>query len=270
MPGTVEDVVGDVGVHRRRRLGGAGADLLQEVQQAPHVVALREALAVHEAPALELVVRVEEPVGGHEVDPGVVGPAGEQGLQHASRGALADGDAAGDADDVRRRGSLAAEERGDHLATGDRGGHVQVQQPRERQVDRLHLLEVEVLVQAAQLVEVGGVERQRRRGPQGPPLITTEALVQPGVHEWPRLRPAHAAAKVRSGAGQRRRRNRRLRRPPPPGSPLRRPFLPLLGLDLGEDRRSGRVDDVLGLVEERGDLVPMLVEARRLRGGRAG
>src|SRR5581483_5698408 len=40
----------------------------------------------------------------------------------------------------------------------------------------------------------------------------------------------------------------------------------LLGADLGQDLRPGRVDDILGFVEERGDVVAVQLEVDRLIG----
>ena len=60
---------------------------------------------------LEHRVGAEEAVGGHEVDAGVVGPAGQQGLEHAGGGALAHRHAAPEADDERHRLERPTEER---------------------------------------------------------------------------------------------------------------------------------------------------------------
>ena len=97
----LDDVVDDVAVDGRVGDGRAALQLAEELQQAAGVVALREALAVHHAAFVEHLVGIQEAVGGDEVDLRMVGPAGQQRLQDAGERALADGDAAGDPDDVR-------------------------------------------------------------------------------------------------------------------------------------------------------------------------
>ena len=97
----LDDVVDDVAVHRCVRGGGAALQLAEELQQPSGVVALREALAIHEAAVFEHLVGVQEAVGRHQVDLGMVGPPRQQCLEDSGEGALADRHAAGDADDVR-------------------------------------------------------------------------------------------------------------------------------------------------------------------------
>ena len=99
---------------------------------------------------------------------------GSQLLQDARRRALADGDAAGQADDVWAVGGQRAEERvGDDLAIGRRHC-VQAEQPRQREVDVGDLVEIEPLVDAADLLEVLRTEIQRRVGTQLRPVTTVE------------------------------------------------------------------------------------------------
>ena len=105
--------------------------------------------------SFEHAVRVEEAVRGDQVDLRMVGPLCEQRLQDAGERALADGDAAGDADDVRHLRGDRAEEGGRDLVEVLRGAHVQVEEPAQRQVDRGHLVEVDVVVDAA----AGGRDR---------------------------------------------------------------------------------------------------------------
>ena len=103
------DVVGQVGVDRGADLVRAGLDLGDEPQQRPPVVGLGETLALHQAAALELRVRVEEPVGGDQLDPGGARPAGQQLPQDPGGGGLADRHRPGHADDERGAlGLLAA------------------------------------------------------------------------------------------------------------------------------------------------------------------
>ena len=99
----VDDVVGEVRIARRTHLGCAGLQLGQEPHEPAHVVALGKALAGHQSARFERRVGEEESVRRHEVDARVVGPTCEQRLQHPGDRALAGGDAARDADDVRAR-----------------------------------------------------------------------------------------------------------------------------------------------------------------------
>ena len=107
----------------------------------------------------------------------VVGPAGEQRLQDAGERALADGHAAGHADDVRHLRGQRAEERGRRLVQVLGGRDVQVEQAGERQVDRRDLVEVDALVDAAQRLEVVLAQRQRGGRTQRRPLVAVEGQV---------------------------------------------------------------------------------------------
>ena len=70
-------VVHEVGVGRRLDLVLARLDVDDEPQQRAPVVGLGEALALEDAAALELGVRVEEAVGGDQGDVGVLVPVGQ-------------------------------------------------------------------------------------------------------------------------------------------------------------------------------------------------
>ena len=168
------DVVDDVAVDGRPHLVGAALEVAQELQQAAGVVALGEALALHQPALGEHGVGVQEPVRGDEVDLRVVGPAGQQRLQDAGERALADGHAAGDADHVRHPRRHRAEERRRHPGQVLGRADVQVEQARQRQVDRRHLVEVDALVDAPQLGQVVLAQRQRGRRAQRRPVVAPE------------------------------------------------------------------------------------------------
>ena len=168
------DVVHDVAVDGRPHLVGAALEVAQEPQQATCVVALGEALALHQPALGEHGVGVQEPVGGHEVDLRVVRPAGQQRLQDAGERALADGHAAGDADHVRHARRHRAEERRRHAGQVLGRADVQVEQARQRQVDRRDLVEVDALVDAAQLRQVVLAQGQRGRRAQRRPVVAAE------------------------------------------------------------------------------------------------
>ncbi len=106
----VEDVVGQMGIDRGLDLGFAGLDVGHELQQPSPVIALGEPFAVHEIAFHQHRVRIQESVGGDEIDFRMVGPTTEQRLQHASSRGLADGDRAGDTDDEGHLGRQLTEE----------------------------------------------------------------------------------------------------------------------------------------------------------------
>lgn len=125
---------------------------------------------MHQVPTVEFPVGIEEPVGGYQVDPRVVSPPGQQGLQHTGCGGFADRHAARDPDDERHRPirvllRLTEELRGGReqpLARGD----LEVDQPGERQVHLFDLEEVEFLAHTAQSQQLVLGEFQRRRHAQ--------------------------------------------------------------------------------------------------------
>ena len=170
----LEHVVDDVAVHRGAHLDGPALDVAQERQQAAGVVALREPLAGHQAALLEDGVGVEEAVGGDEVDVRMVRPARQQRLQDAGERALADGDAAGHADHVGHPWRHRPEERRRHTGQVLRRADPQVEQAGQRQVDGGDLVEVDLVVDAAELVEVLLAQRQRRRRPQRRPVVAVD------------------------------------------------------------------------------------------------
>ena len=92
----------------------------------------------------------------------MIGPARQQAAQDPGRGALAARHAAGNADDIGDLVIVAAEK-----VLGDReqvlaGRDIQVQQPRQWQVDGHDLIQVDAVVHAAQFLNLG--RRQRQRG----------------------------------------------------------------------------------------------------------
>ena len=89
-----------------------------------------------------------------------------------------------------------------------RGGDVQVQQPGHRQVDRGHLVEVDVFVDAAQFLQVVLAQREWRRRAQIGPFRAIEGEV-PASRIGHRARPY--AGRVRQPTNHRGRRPRRKR-----------------------------------------------------------
>ena len=169
-------IVDEVRIDRGRHLWLAGLHIGEEAQDRRAVIALREALALHQAAPLELGIGQEEAVGGDELDLGRVGPAREQRLEHARRGRLADGDRAGDADDVGDLDlGLGHQEALRRLEQPLRGRDIEREQARERQVDRDDLVERDRIVDRLQLGQVVDRERQRRIGAQMRPLVARES-----------------------------------------------------------------------------------------------
>ena len=87
-------------------------------------------------------------------------PVGQHLLQHAGGRGLADGDRARQPDDERgaRRLRLVQELLRCAVELG-RGLHVEAEQGRQRQVDLLHLVEVELVPEAANAVDLLGGQR---------------------------------------------------------------------------------------------------------------
>ena len=185
------DVVEQMRVHRRAHLIGARLHRRDESHQPATVVALRETLAVHQVSSQQLGIRVEEAVGGDQVDAGMVLPARQQRLQHAGGGRLADGHAARHADHERHRpvGVLLrlAEELGGRGEQSLARGHLEMDQPGQRQVDLFDLQEVQLLTEAAQALELTLGQLQRSRHTQRTPLTPVELDVRTRL-----ARPRHA------------------------------------------------------------------------------
>ena len=140
-----EHVVGEVGVLRRLDDRHPRLHRGDEAQQRATVVGLGKTLALQQPSPLELGVGVEEAVGRHERDPRRVRPAAHELLEDARGRRLADGHRPGDPHDERHAGRSLAEELARREAQPVGGLDVEVQQPRQGQVDLLDLGEVEPL-----------------------------------------------------------------------------------------------------------------------------
>ncbi|GAA3057834.1 hypothetical protein GCM10020000_45660 [Streptomyces olivoverticillatus] len=143
-----------------------------EAGQRPAVVGLGETFPRHQSAPLQLRVGQQEAVRGDALDARVLGPAGEEGLQEAGGGRLADRHAAGDAYDEGRARlrPLLAEEGVQRPAQLPGGAHVEVEQARERQVDVADLVQVDDVAETAQPFDLLGGQRQRGVLAQGAPL----------------------------------------------------------------------------------------------------
>jgi len=165
-----QDVVGQVGIDRRPDGRAARLHVPQEPDQAPEVVALREAFPLHQPAGVQDPVGEEEAVGRDQVDPRMVRPAGQKHLKEPREGALADRHAAGHADDVRDlRGLPAKEVAGRGVEPLDRGD-VHAEQAGEREVDLLDFAERYRVVHPAEPLHLRLRERQGRLVAPAPPL----------------------------------------------------------------------------------------------------
>ena len=107
----------------------------------------------------------------------MLGPPGEKCLENAGEGAFADGHAAGNTDHIGDLRSHRAKEGGGHLVEVLCGTDVEVQQTGERQVDRGHLVEVDLLVDATQRLEVLFADREGSGGAQVGPFVARKGYV---------------------------------------------------------------------------------------------
>ena len=184
--GAGDDVVRVVRVDGGADLRRSGLHGGQEAQQAAPVVGFREALAAAEAAAGQLCVGEQEAVGREQLDAGGVRPARQHLSQQACGRRLAHRDGPGHADDEGRalgRGFESLVRQGGEELAGDlvllaAGGGVQVEQAGQREVDGLHLLDVDALAQAAQPGDIRRGQGQRGRVGQAGPLLAREVPVR--------------------------------------------------------------------------------------------
>ena len=151
-----DDVVGQMRIDRRAHRPPAGLDVAQERQQRRQVVAFRKALLLHQALPFEHGIGEQKAVGGDQIDLRPRRPARQQRLQHARGGRFADRHRAGDADDVGHLAVFDAEEAPLREIQPLRRIDIDRQQPRQRQIDLLDLLEVEAVVHRAQPRDLAG------------------------------------------------------------------------------------------------------------------
>ena len=168
------DVVGFMRVDRDFQHRLSRFQIPQELEQCPQVVAFRKTFSVHEAAGFQHAVGVQESVGGHQIYLGMVGPSRQQGLDHARRGTLADSDAAGNGNHIRDRCGQGAEKRIRRLAQLLSRCDIEIQQARQRQVDKRDFFKGDAFVDAPELREVGFRQGKRRLSPKSAPLFLVE------------------------------------------------------------------------------------------------
>src|SRR3984957_15765602 len=189
-PSVRDDVIGEMRIDRRAHRPPPGLDVAQERQQRRQVIALRKALFLHDALPFQHGVRKQETVRRHHFDPGPRRPAGQQCLQHARGGGLADRYRTGDADDVGHLAVADAEKLALRLVEPMRGIDIDRKQPRQRQIDVLDFLEVEAVVQRPQPLELARFQRHRGIVAQMRPLLARKypigiilLLRSPNIHK---------------------------------------------------------------------------------------
>ncbi len=171
------DVVGEMRIHGAGHGGATRLEVREELDEPAQVIALREALSLHQPLRLEPAPWIEEAVRGDEVDFGMLPPVREQLAEDPRGRALPHRHASGETDHVRHLGGDVAQERGPGLVEDLLGGHVEVEEPRERQVDLNHLVHGHPLIQALESEEIFEGQRQRGIGAQPSPLRPAELRV---------------------------------------------------------------------------------------------
>ncbi len=172
-----DHVIGQMRIDRRAHRVQAGFDVGEKAQQRRQIVALRKALLLHQAFAIEHGIGVQKTVGGDETDLGHVRPAAKQGFKDARRGRFAHRNRAADADDIRHLGVFGAEKALLRAEQPLRRHHIKREQARQRQIDFLDLRHIETLVHRAQPRDLGRLERHRRVLTQPRPFAAREHAV---------------------------------------------------------------------------------------------
>src|SRR5690606_9772770 len=102
------------------------------------------------------------------------GPSGQQRVEQPGRGRLADRDAAGDAQDVRHGPLGPPEELAQHAAALLGSGEMEVEEPRQRQVDVGDFGQIDGVVHAAELFQLVRGESQGRVLAERAPLLPAQ------------------------------------------------------------------------------------------------
>ena len=148
------DVVHLMGVNRSCNIGLPGLQVGHELEQAADIVAFRKTLPAHQTFLFKNSVRKQEAVGCNQVDLRMVRPPRQKCLNDSRSRALADGHAARDTDNVWDRRRKFAEKGIRRLTQVLRRRDIEVQEPRQRQVDLCDLVERNPLVDTAQFIQV--------------------------------------------------------------------------------------------------------------------
>ena len=168
------DVVALMRIDRRAHLRLASLDIGQKLDHPPAVVALGKTLALHQAAFDQRGVGIQKAVGGHQGDRGMVGPAGQQRLQRSRKGALADCDAAGNADHIGASSDRPSQELVLDARQRARRSEMQVEQARQWQVNLRHIIERDLLEHTLQRRQLFLRQRQRCVVAQACPFVAVE------------------------------------------------------------------------------------------------
>ena len=179
----------------RLDIAAASLHVGEKAQQRAVVVTFREALLVHKARFLERLVGQEEAVRRDELDFRRVRPARQERLQHARRRRLADGDRAGDADDVGDLAVFGAQKTLRRLEEPLRRRDIEREQARKREIDLDHFFERDRIVQRLEARQILISQGERRVGAQLRPFGAREMAVGRGDLCFARRRLQHGLEK---------------------------------------------------------------------------
>ena len=104
------DIIGEVRIDRRFDIRLPGLHVGDELKKPRLIEALGEALSVHDAPPLQLLIWQQEAIRWDEIDARMVRPARQKLTQNTGGCAFADSDASADADDERDLSFVLMEE----------------------------------------------------------------------------------------------------------------------------------------------------------------
>jgi hypothetical protein len=158
--------------------GLAGLEVCNEAHEARQIVGLREAFPRQQSALLEDAPWIEKAIGGDEVYLEVFRPARQQFAKNSSGRTFPHRDTARQPDEVRDLGRPVAEECRSRLVEDLCCGDVEIEEPGEREIDVGDLADRSPLVEAPQMQQVFGGQRQGSIGAQARPFCPSELGVQ--------------------------------------------------------------------------------------------
>src|SRR6185312_12410486 len=158
----------------------AGFELRKKADQRGCIEAFGKAFALHQATIFQDARRKQETIGADEIDARVGRHPGDQFPQNAADGALADGNAAGQSNQIRNFGVRMPEKPRRRLKEILAGREIQVEQTGKRQVNVHYFVDRDDLVDAAQGGQAGFGKQQGRLGAQAAPLVPREVEISGG------------------------------------------------------------------------------------------
>ena len=143
------NIVGQMGIDRSLNLVGTCFDGGQKMYKAAKIVALWKTLALHQPSLLKNGVRIQKAIGCNQLNPGVIRPASQNGLQYAGKRTLAHSNAACYRNDKRRSNDRSPEKRISHKTEILCRLHMQVEEARQRLMYFYHLSQRKAFIPAA-------------------------------------------------------------------------------------------------------------------------